>query len=489
MSDFVLILPEVCLALTLAFILAEEITYHGEQSRWVNATALMGLGAALVQTLITYQHAPVQVFHQAFSVDGLSLFFKLFFIVLAALAIVAASHSRAITIAKQGEYCALVIASTLGMCLAASASDMLLAFLALQLVNILVFFIAGFGKRSVPSIEAAVKYMIFSAVGGAFFLYGLALLFSATHTLNVYEMHRALVSAPLAADTGLVILMLAVLFFSFQVGAFPMYFWTPDVVEGSPTPSSGFLTLGTRAAGLVVALRFLIAVFAKPGVAPGQWQVLGEVDWTRILAFVSGATMLIGALLAVRQVGAKRLVGSLIIAETGYLLIGILVLDQVGIAAILYSMVIELFSLIGIFYILTYLIEQFGSDRLADLRGMMGRAVMECTCLVLFLMNLVGIPPMPGFIGKFTLIGAAVRHGRFSLAVVAIIAITISTVAIARLAYSLAGDLRKTIARPVASSPGRRIFMASLLAPLVLVGVYAEDVLKWAGKSVGFILW
>ncbi|MCM2278031.1 MAG: NADH-quinone oxidoreductase subunit N [Oligoflexia bacterium] len=489
MSDFILILPEICLLLTLIFVIVAEITYHGEQVRWVKATALVGLGAALVQTVVAYQYGPIQVFHQAFAVDGLSLFFKLFFITLAALALIASAHTREIPRSRQAEYCALVIASTLGMCVASSASDLLLAFLSLQFVNILAFFIAGYGKRSLHSIEAAVKYMITSAVGGALLLYGLALLFSVTHTMNVYEIHRALVAAPLSAEHTLAILMLVLLSFSFQLGAFPMYFWMPDVIEGAPTPASGFLSLSVRAVGLAVALRFLIAIFAQPGSAEGQWQVLGSVDWTNIVALISAASMLIGSLLALRQEGAKRLIGNLLIAQTGFLLLGLLVLDQIGVAAVFYNLVIELFSLIGIFYVLAYLLEEFKTDRLTGLRGMMGKAVPESICLVLFLLTLIGIPPMPGFIGKFTLIGAAVRHDRLSLAVVAILSMTLSTVGVARLAYSLAGDLRMTVAFPAASSVKRQLFLAALIGPIVLFGVFAEHILNWAGKSVSFILW
>ena len=217
-----------------------------------------------------------------------------------------------------------MLASTLGMSLAASAADILLAFLSLQFVNILAYFLAGYGKRSALSAEAAVKYMAFCSVAGALMLYGLAILFSSAHVFNVYEIHKALVASPLPRDSMLVVFMLLFLSLSFQFGAFPMYLWTPDVLEGAPTPSSAFLSFGTRAAGLAVALRMLIGMFAQPGAIAGQWQVLGAVDWTRIVAFVSGVTMLVGSLLALRQKGAKRLVGCLVVAETGFLLMGLL---------------------------------------------------------------------------------------------------------------------------------------------------------------------
>jgi NADH-quinone oxidoreductase subunit N len=275
-----------------------------------------------------------------------------------------------------------------------------------------------------------------------------------------------------------------------------MYLWAPDVLEGAPTPASAFLSFGTRAAGFAVALRFLIVMFAQPGAHEGTWQPLGSVDWPRIVAFVSGATMIVGALLAVRQQSAKRMVGCLVVAESGFLLMGLLVLDQVGVAALLYNLVIELFALMGTFYVLAFFYDELHSDRLEDLRGMLGRAVPECICLLLFLLCLIGVPPMPGFIGKFALIGAVVRHQWPLLAVAAILSMTLSMAAVARLAYHLVGDFRtfvETGARGshivLAPSRQRQMFLFGMMVPMVMVGVFAEFVLGWAGKSLGFILW
>jgi NADH-quinone oxidoreductase subunit N len=494
MREFVLILPEVILVLTLAFVIAAEITYHGEQVRLVAATALVGLAAAFVQTVITYQYGATQIFDGALSIDGLSLFFKLLFITLAGLAVFTSMQTREIPRERQTEYLSLVLASTLGMSLAASSADILLAFLALQFMNILAYFLAGYGKRSALSAEAAVKYMAFCSVAAALLLYGLAILFSSTHAFNIYEIHKALVATPLARDSMLAVFMLLFLSLSFQFGAFPMYLWTPDVLEGAPTPSSGFLSFGTRAAGFAVALRFLIVMFAQPGTLQGQWQVLGAVDWTRIVALVAGLTMLVGSLLALRQKAAKRMVGCLVVAETGFLLMGLLVLDQVGVAALLYNLVIELFALVGSFYVLAFFFDELRSDQLSDMRGMLGRAVPECICLVLFLLCLIGLPPMPGFIGKFTLIGAVVRHQWPVLAIVAILSMTLSTVAVSRLAYHLIGDFRQFVeigaeGSHIAPSRQRQAFLLGVMVPMIMVGVFAEFVLNWAGKSLGFILW
>jgi NADH-quinone oxidoreductase subunit N len=488
MKDFFLIMPEVVLALTLAFVVAGEITYYGEQVRLILATSLLGLGGAFVQTIISYEYGASQVFGGVLSVDGFSLFFKLIFITLAALTISSVSQTKEINPERRTEYCALVLAAALAMCLVASAADLILAFLSLVFLNIVSYFLAAYGKKSILSTEAAVKYLAFGAVSSAMMLYALAILFASTHSLNIYEMHRALMTTPLPPHVMLVVFMLLFLSLCFQLGAFPMYLLVPDVLEGSPTPISAFLSIGSRAAGFALSTRFLIVVFTQPGLTRGHWKVLGDLDWTQIVELVSALTMAIGALLAFKQNSAKRLVGYLVVAETGFLLTGLLVLDEVGIAALLYNLVIELFALMGTFYVLSFFYDQLQTDRLEDLKGMLKKAVVECICLVLFLLCLVGSPPTPGFIGKFTLIGAAIRHGRIPLAMVGVVAMVISTIAVARLAYHLIGDFQEPI-QPVSIPFARKAFLTAMIVPMAMVGVFADFVFNWAGQSLGFIFW
>lgn len=489
MKEFILLLPEFFLAVTVAGLVFSEVGYHGERVRLISTTALLGLGGAFVQTILTYQYGATQIFDKVLAIDGFSLFFKLFFTFLASLSILTSMGSREIRPDKMAEYCALIVASALAMCLAASASDLLLAFLALQFLNVLGYFLSAFGKTSVLSTEAAVKHLAFGVVSGILFLYGVAILFSATHAINIYDMHKALVSSPLSRETGLVVFTLTFLSLCFQFAAFPMHLWAPDVLEGAPTPVSAFLAIGSRAVGFAVAVRFFYVVFAQPALVQGQWQVLGGLNWPDVVALVSGITMIVGALLAFRQTGAKRMVAYLIIAQTGFLLLGLLVLDEIGMAALLYNLVVELFAILGVFYVLSFLFDELRSDRLESLKGMLARAVPECIALILFLACLIGLPPLPGFIGKFTLVGAAIRHKWHFLAVLAMISTAIATVAVSRLSFSLIGDFRKASTTPVPHDTTRRLFLVMLFVPMLLVGLFADVVLNWAGQSLHFILW
>jgi NADH-quinone oxidoreductase subunit N len=490
MSDLLLLLPEIYLAITLVFIIASEVAYHGEPMRLTTGMAVLGLSGAFIQTLLTFRAAPAQALGHALSVDGLSLFFKLFFTLLGALAILAARETREMSKGNWTEFCALVVGSCLAMCIASSATDVLLAFLALQFLNVLGFLLAGFSKSSLRSTEAAIKHLTFGAVSAFLFLFAVAILFASTGTISIHEMHQLLVQNPLPREAALVVFMLLLLSLGFQMAAFPMSLASPDVIEGAPTPVSGFLSLAPRVAGFAVAIRFILVIFAQPALNPGQWQVLGVLDWPKIAGLIAGLTMVSGALLALRQTSAKRLVAYLAVAESGFLLMGLLVLDQVGVAALLFNCLVQLFALIGSFTVLSHIHDEIKSDRLADLKGLSLQAVPESIALILFLSCLVGLPPLPGFVGKFTLVGAAIRHHWNALAALAILSSALATVGLARLAYSLVGDLRQLrVGALGAAVQPRRVFLAALFVPMVLVGIFAEPLLVWAAQSLRFILW
>ncbi len=489
MNDFLLILPEVLLVLTLAFMVIGEIAYTGEQVRLISVSALIGLTGALIQVLISYRMGTVLAFGHALTIDAFSLFFKLIFITLAIFTIFSTLQTSEISPGRRPEYIALIVAATLAMCFVASASDMILGFLSLLFLNTASYLLSAYGRRATLSTEAAVKYLSFGAVGAVLLLYSLAILFVHTQTLNIYEMHQALVRSPLPASTMLIAFMFSFLAISFYIGVFPMYFLVPDVLEGAPTPVSALLAMGTRTAGFAFSIRYLISIFTVLGPGKDQWQIASVPDWTTIVSAISGITMLVGALLAYRQRSAKRLVSYLVVVESGFSLMGLVVLDGGGIAAILYNFVVELLAFVGIYYVLSVFNDKFQADEFDSLKGLLKKSVAETICFVLFLFCIVGSPPLPGFIGKFALIGTAVRHDRLILAGMGVMAMILSTIAVARLAYYLVGDFRVSTAQVVNFSRPHKYFLTALVIPLFLVGIFADWIFGWAGKSVSFIFW
>ncbi len=491
--ELLLISPEVVLLVTLIFVVIGEVTYFGEQIRLISMTAIVGLVAALVQAVMSYQHGAAYVFFNTMSMDGFSLFFKILFILLSVFIVIFAGHSKEVDSDKKSEFYVLVIGTTLVSCLAAAASNLFLIFLIFQFINISNYFIAGYGKNSIFSTEAAVKYMMFSFLSAAFFLNASAVFFVSTHSLNIYEIHKVFLENPLPDHAALIAFVFLFMSAAFQMAVFPMHLWVPDVLQGAPTPASCFLSFGPRIAGFVVFTRLLLVLFTQPVQGGALWSVLGTMNWPVLIAFISGATMLTGGLLALKQKSAKRMVGCLLLMNSGALLMGLLVLDNVGLSSAMYSLVVDLFALVGVFYILSFFNDELKSDSYEGLRSALSRFVPECICLVLFLFSLVGIPPMPGFIAKFGLIGAAVKHQWYFLALIAVASMTLALAAVARFIYFLIGDFKINVnsfdASGGVTSVERRLFLVFLLFPVLLVGIFAEYLLSWAGMSLGFIFW
>jgi NADH-quinone oxidoreductase subunit N len=325
-----------------------------------------------------------------------------------------------------------------------------------------------------------------------------AVLFSVSGTLDIYSIPSSVGAQPAAYRSSLLIMVLLFLSLSFYLGMFPMHLWMPDVMQGVPLPTAAFLSLGLPAVGFSVLLRLLLVVFSAKGTEGHvAWPFYGEGGWSEVLALASGTTMLAGALVAMRQASAKRMMAGLVASHLGLLLMGALVLNADGISAVVFNLTAQLFALVGVFCSLSFLYDRLGTDRLEHFRGVLYRAIPECVCLILFLACFVGFPPFPGFLGRFLLIGAAVHEHWYVLAIVATISTVVSIAAFLRLATSLAGPIPDGRVRgfaaasgtAAATATGQRAFLTLLLLPLIFLTLFAHSALQWVHQALQFQLW
>ena len=493
MAELIFLNPEIVLLVTLVGLVINEISYHGEKTRLTSLTTWVGLGSAWIQTLLSYRSIPTAVLSGVYQIDGLSVLFKLFFISAALLATGLSWFSGEHNPNRRSEFSLFLVAMTFGACIAVSSGNFLLTFVALQLVSIVAFFLAGHAKTSPASAEAAMKYLMFSLVSSFFLLISAAVLFSYTHTLSLADMNQALQAAPMSKPVGLLTFVLFLVSFCSFIGAFPMYLWVPDVLEGAPIPSSLALILFVPTIGFAVMLRLFSSVFTTPHGAPDLHRLLTGVDAPFIVAVLSGLTMLLGALLSLRQKSAKRLIACLWVMHSGFLLMGFLVLDRVSVSALIYNLIVDLFCLVGLFSSLAVFSDLAKSDSLDRLKETIRKQgvhlVPECVALLVFLSCFVGFPPLPGFLGRFALIGAAIHREWWMLVVVWVVSLFLSVGAFARFAFSLVGGFRSAGETLEVSNPRQRVFLYSLMVPLALLSIFADRVLSLAGHSLRNIFW
>lgn len=317
------------------------------------------------------------------------------------------------------EYYAIILYALAGMFFLCGATDFVSAYFSLELMAVCIYILAAYLRHQDRSIEAGVKYFLLGAFSSGILLYGLSLLFLAGggQTTNFEGLGRAIALVPRNQDllvfTGVLMVLVG---FAFKVAAVPFHQWSPDAYEGAPTPITAFMATGPKAAALAV----LIRVFgtALHGVAD---------TWTPALAFIAGASMIWGNVAAIRQTSMKRLLAYSSIAHVGYMLLGVLSMDAVAGAQVIWLyMAIYLFMNMGAFAVVIYLQGKGEGERIEDFQGMGRRQPVLAFAMMVFLLSLAGIPPLLGFFGKFFLFKLAIEQGQVLLTTLALITSAIS---------------------------------------------------------------
>ncbi|MGH9022433.1 MAG: NADH-quinone oxidoreductase subunit N, partial [Acidimicrobiia bacterium] len=291
------------------------------------------------------------------------------------------------------EYVALLLLSSSGMLLMTSANDLVMVFLALEVLSIALYVLSAFDRRRRESEEAGIKYFVLGAFSSAVLLYGIALVYGATGTTSLPGIASFLARTVVLED-GLLLAGLALLFvgLGFKVAVVPFHTWTPDVYQGAPSPVTGFMAAGAKAAGFAALIRVLVGAFEAY-----------RLDWELPVQIIAVATLLVGSVLAVVQEDVKRMLAYSSISHAGYVLIGVVVAGGAGIAAALFYLLSYAFLVIGSFAVVSVVAGRGDArHRLSDYRGLGKRRPALAAALTLFLLAQAGVPLTSGFVAKFT---------------------------------------------------------------------------------------
>ncbi|HTD86313.1 MAG TPA: NADH-quinone oxidoreductase subunit N [Candidatus Binatia bacterium] len=388
---------------------------------------LLGYGAAAALLLVLLfsfvrfdGKEALYAFGGSYVMDSMALFFKRFFLLAAIIVLIIAVEFSDRIAAGISEYYSLIVFALSGMMFAASANDFTMLFVSVELVTVTFYVLTSFQRSRLPSLEAGIKYLILGALSTAFTVYGIALVFGTSGTMKFAEL-AALQSTLAGNNLFLAGLLLVVIGLAFKIAAFPVQLWAPDVYQGAPTPTAGFLAVGSKAAGFVLLLRLLFT--AVPEIA---------ARWTQLLIVMSAVTILYGNLCAIPQRNLKRLLGYSSIAHAGYLLLGIAAMAgnvrnaEAGASAVLFYLSGYLFTVLAAFTVLTLVLRRIEVEDISGLAGLGQRSPFLAVTMTLAMVSLAGIPPMAGFFGKFLLIKAALDQGYFALVGIAVVGVVIS---------------------------------------------------------------
>jgi len=483
-ADLQAALPEVLLTVAALLVLTLDFFFPRGRRAWVGALSLFGV---LVPSWAVLWQIRTGVNRTAFSglyvADPFSLFFKGVFLLATALIILMAMGYLPLEGIDLGEFYVLLLFSTLGMMLMASASDLLTVYIGLETMSVCIYALIGFLKRDRRSVEAALKYLLMGIFASGVLLYGFVLFYGLSGTTELKGIARTVASQPLKSPLllGLVLISAG---FGFKIAAVPFHMYVPDAYEGAPHPVTAFISIGPKVAGFAVLLRVFLTAF--PAL---------QESWTVLLAALSFLTMTVGNIVAIAQRNVKRMLAYSSIAHVGYMLIGVVVKDQIGVSAVLFYGLAYCLMNLGAFAVVILLCQgTVKGDQIEDFTGLARRSPAAAFAMLLFLLSLAGVPPTAGFVGKLYLFGAAINAGQaahrplfIGLAIAAVVNSAISLYYYMRVAmYMYMRDSEGAI--PL--SPSLPLRLAILLAVLgtLLIGLYPGLFLDLARASVEGVL-
>jgi NADH-quinone oxidoreductase subunit N len=458
---------ELGLGVLLLLVFFATLVVRGDDRRKIGWTAALGVLAILVGSLLVPPASPAPPPPGAlFVLDGLAIFAKRLFLLATFIGLLAGlSSPDPVFRRRAGEYHLLVLASLLGMCVLASARDLIVLFLAFELMSIPLYVLAGFVKRDGTAVEAALKFFLVGSVSSAVMAYGLSFVYGAAGTTSL-----AGVAKTFAAGSPLLVLGLLFAFagFAFKIAAFPFHMWVPDTYEAASTPFVAWLSVAPKAAGFVALFRV-------------YYEDTGErvVAWMPIAAALATVTMLAGNLMALPQQNTKRLLAYSGIAQIGYMLVGFAAASASGTAMVLFYLVAYVFGNMGAFLVVDAVARAEGSESTAAFRGLAQRSPLLALAMLLFLLSLGGIPFVAGFWAKLYVFWAAAAAGLYWLVLVGAILTVVALfyyLIIAKRMYIEAPE-RGT---PIPVAPTLVISLLLCVLGVVAFGVYPKPLVMAA---------
>jgi NADH-quinone oxidoreductase subunit N len=427
-SDSLRILPEIILTITgIVVMLIDASMPVGWLRRPLGWVAALGTTGALWASLWQLNLPTGTGFFGTVETSPFTVFFHVLICAIVLVALLLALDTLPEDSHHQGEYYALVVFGAVGMCLLTSAVELLVVFIALEISSIATYVLAGYRKHTGQGPEAAIKYFLLGSFATAFLLYGIALIFGATGTTQIYDIAARV---PGAQNQAFIVAALALMLVGilFKVSAAPFHLWTPDVYEGAPSPVVALMSTAPKAAAFALLLRVVYEML--PTLRP---------IWSPLLWIVAVVSMTVGNLAALRQENVKRMLAYSSIAHAGYLLAAFAGLGSTGIAAASFYTAAYAAMNVGIFAVVTL---ASGYDEklpmIRDFRGLLYRSPFLGILLIFFLISLIGIPFTGGFFGKFYSFSAAVGGGAVILAVIGLLNSGVASAYYLRLALAAA---------------------------------------------------
>ncbi len=471
--------PELLLTAAGTLLMVFEAITSPKQKRVLPIFAFFSLLAALVLA-VAGSGDPGPAFNNMLQVDGFATYFRVLVLAIGAVTILISTNYLKQAEHEGGEYYSLVLFSIVGQCLMATANELIMVFIGIEVSSIATYVLAGYLRDDKLNNEAALKYFLLGSFATAFLLYGVAWIYGTTGSTNLTDIRRLLLdpqNAPnailLGAALGLVLVGLL-----FKVAAVPFQSWAPDVYQGAAAPVTAFMSVGPKAAAFAAFLRITMWGFEP-----------AKIHWAPVLWFVAIATMVVGNFAALRQSNVKRLLAYSSIAHAGYVLVALTAASKTGTEAAMFYMASYAAMNLGAFAVITHVARK--GERyveIGDFAGLGNRQPITAALFTVFLLSLIGVPLTGGFFAKFYVFKSALDSNLIALTIIGLLNSAVAAFYYLRLIVTMymqpAPEGAESLPEP---SAGIQLALVVSCAATIILGVFPSFVLDIASRGASFI--
>jgi NADH-quinone oxidoreductase subunit N len=470
MQDIGAIVPELELVVFGMFLLIFDLLVEDKRK-----LGLLALGGIAISGFFLFRLREVDfsAYGGTLVLDPFSIFFKVIFLVAAALSIAISLKYLDIERENHGEYYALILFSTMGMMFMAGAVDLVTLYIGLETMAIATYVLVGFLRSNQKSNEASMKYFLLGAFSSGILLYGMSLLYGLSGSTRFVDIAEALSRRPLTDPISVMAMVTLSAGMFFKVAAVPFHQWTPDAYEGAPTSITAFMSVAVKAASFAMLVRiFMVAIYPL------------RPEWLPIMVAVSIMTMTLGNIAAITQSNVKRMLAYSSISHAGYILIGFIAGNETGMTAVPLYLFIYTFTNLGAWAVIVALRRKdVIGEQIDDMAGLFFRHPAGAVLMLIFLLSLAGIPPTAGFIGKYYLFAAAIETGHNALAVIAVTNAAISLYFYFRIVVSM--FMREATEKTgLVYAPGITMTLAIATVFTLFIGIYPDPFIAMARHAI-----
>lgn len=472
--EYLRFLPEIILSvLGIVIMMIEGPMKEGVSRRSLGILALAGIGAAFIANVWAYADRG-SAFSNMIANDGYGTFFRGLVLAVGFLCILTSLSYLERERAESGEYFALIVFSLIGQCILATATDLIMVFIGLEISSIATYILAGFLRDDRRNNESALKYFLLGSFATGFLLYGIAWVYGLVGSTNLDEIQRTLERTQ--HISALVGLAMALIFvgLGFKVSVAPFQMWAPDVYQGASAPVSAFMSAGPKAAAFAVFFRLFLTSFHP----------LSE-RWTPLVGGCAILTMIIGNFAALLQTNVKRMLGYSSIAHAGYVLVALASASQIGMAAAMFYLASYALMNIGAFAVISHVAaRQERHVKIEDLSGLGRRDPVMAALLAIFVFSLIGVPLTGGFFGKFYVFQAALNSHWVWLTIIGLLNSAIAAYYYLKILVAVyMREPAQSMAELSAPSTGLQIALWASAAGVLLLGTFPSTLLSFAVNS------